>query len=1745
MKRIARVFRLLAFCLVVIAIPGKAQDYLNAVGNPAFSVQIPVENGFINVANGNLHLEFPLATHKQRGSLTLNERLVYDSRIWKIVHYSGYYWWPLGVPNTSDTQGGWRFVSGNETGSITSNLLNSRIDDCPGFNPTGDIKVTVTQSTFTWTDPSGTVHPFDAVWNENIPGDYCELTPTAESTQGWSIDASGYQIYMDGTDAGDPTSFRIVDKSGTQVFPQVIDRYGNYWSSDANGNLIDDVGRTPVIVTVNGNVTYYDVLAPNGPINNNGTRVRYTVTTAPVQVSTHFNQQAVSEWPNGGASGVIYPVQSIQLPDGSAYSFTYDSYGEMTSVTLPTGGVVQYGWTNYFDSYQNVNRWLSSRTVGSNPPMTLTPQVLTQCASNGTGCQEQVTVHKPSGDETVYQLTLNNGAWNTNVNVYNGSAASGSLVESVANTYDFSNPCTNQLCNGAQYITKSSATTTLDTGVKTQTQYVYSNSWTGNLSSQKQWNYYTGNQPGTPTQKIDYSYAYLDDPSQITTLNNGIQVAQTNYGYAYTAPQTSGVPQHGTTNAGGPYLQSVSQWLNTGGSVKTTYTMDDSGMVTQTLDPRGYTSSTSYQCGNSLPYQATNALGQVTTYSYDCNSGAITSVKDPNDSANGRAGTTYQYEAGAGRVQSISYPDGGQTTYSYPSSRETDTAVIATPNPTVYSQDIADDFGRPYQHIQAGVSTETTYDTNGRTSCTTNPHSSGSSPTDGSTCPTIYDGLDRPKSQTQPDGSTLTWSYSGNVVTSTDEAGHSWQRTSDAFGRLTKVIEPNGVETDYSYNGLTSTVSQKGVGSETARPDRVFTKDSLGRTISVNAPENGTTTYGYDGNGNLTLKVDPRGSDVHYDYDALNRLLNITYGWQPTPNRHFVYDQSTGWAGAQTNTIGRLSGAYTDPGTYPVQDYSRSDELFSYDAMGRTISIAAAFPSEAGHAAHESRMTYDLAGNMTSLTYPDGRTVTQSFDGASNLQSVVFDNWNGQHYGYNYVSSASYWPDGSPRTMTLGNGVVETFNKNNRLQPSEVSAHANGPALSGSLFDKQYAYTSATQSANNGNIMQIVDSLSSPRTQSFGYDSLNRLASFSTQDSALTQNYTLDSFGNLTQAGTQQFEAGYTTGNRVSDGFGYDGNGNVNIITAGGITSYYSFDADDRFTVFNGATYYTYSALGDRVRKDTDGSYTEYQYFNGKVISEKPANGDWIDYIYANGQKIAMANTEDIRIHTHGTFDNTGEAAVWTLPLSGYQVKNGDRICWRQWSSVPGGGSGINFTNGVSTGWNAYDQDGNLTNGDTTTQVWHNRCVDLSPYSNLTIGGIGIGANDLAPAGTWDFYFADMSITSVDGSVTPVFFRNSSVGLSGVWTNKAGPTDLQASAEILGDTEDPETTTTYYVGDQIGSTRMLISAPGWPVSNSTFYPFGQESSPSSDPNPYRFAGLERDGESGLDHATFRDYSSTQGRWMSPDPYLGSYDFSNPQSFNRYSYVGNMPLSAVDPLGLDSSDTVASCGAAGGLGFAAGGPVGGAFGAGGCVVLDALKEFVKMLGLFGGPSFAGSLNPRPSMPQGTGQPDWDSSVWNEHIGLPAGGQLPGGGLGGLLEIPSAGCEFGACGFQNGPYAGQAGRGTLQYGAASALELFGIAWPYLDLNDPNHRLFGTHYCGPGGGGRVNGALDSACQAHDACYASAGLQWYDNFNPALITSRRSTALRTCNQQLCNATAKIGGSAASTVRTYFTETGLYGCHI
>lgn len=108
--------------------------------------------------------------------------------------------------------------------------------------------------------------------------------------------------------------------------------------------------------------------------------------------------------------------------------------------------------------------------------------------------------------------------------------------------------------------------------------------------------------------------------------------------------------------------------------------------------------------------------------------------------------------------------------------------------------------------------------------------------------------------------------------------------------------------------------------------------------------------------------------------------------------------------------------------------------------------------------------------------------------------------------------------------------------------------------------------------------------------------------------------------------------------------------------------------------------------------------------------------------------------------------------------------------------------------------------------------------------------------------------------------------------------------------------------TYYFIGDRLGSARVVANATGTVVEESDFQPFGVERVITDNlDNNYKFTGHERDTESSLDHTLYRQYSSSLGRWQSPDRMAGKPD--NAQSWNRYSYVMNDPTNSIDPAGL--------------------------------------------------------------------------------------------------------------------------------------------------------------------------------------------------------------------------------------------------
>ena len=428
---VLRIRYLVAFLLTFFAPlspvvrPLFAQSYEQSLGVPPFTTALPVESGFINAANGNLHIEIPLGSFPQRGGATDKVVLMYDSAFWTPYYSSGtgFVWEPIGASSGwSPDAAGWRLVTSGDIGTATYGLFfDSYCSDVDDF-------ATVTYSPWIWTAPDGTQHSFSASTTQPLyPSDgYCTDTDVPSSTA-YASDGSGFYISI-----SDYRNATVYAPDGTALGPSSF--YGDLIKTDPNGNqyttstttspfevkYTDTLNRTVVDMTASSGFSTFYYALPNAL----GGTSTYTLKTQSLNINTAFGYTGWSEY-----VGTLPELTEIDLPNGTKYQFTYDNgtssgnYGLLTQMILPTGGTINYGYTNFTDGASNVSRWINQRTTpDSTTPWTYTPSVLSSCTyPYNLNCKQQVTVTKPSGDYAKYTFTLNNGAWPTETDYYDST----------------------------------------------------------------------------------------------------------------------------------------------------------------------------------------------------------------------------------------------------------------------------------------------------------------------------------------------------------------------------------------------------------------------------------------------------------------------------------------------------------------------------------------------------------------------------------------------------------------------------------------------------------------------------------------------------------------------------------------------------------------------------------------------------------------------------------------------------------------------------------------------------------------------------------------------------------------------------------------------------------------------------------------------------------------------------------------------------------------------------------------------------------------------------------------------------------------------------------------------------------------------------------------------------------------------------------------------------------------------------
>jgi RHS repeat-associated protein len=548
-------------------------------------------------------------------------------------------------------------------------------------------------------------------------------------------------------------------------------------------------------------------------------------------------------------------------------------------------------------------------------------------------------------------------------------------------------------------------------------------------------------------------------------------------------------------------------------------------------------------------HTVTNAATQVTTFdAYDAD-GRPTQITDPNGvvttlsyeprgwlASRTTAGeaTTYAYDA-AGNLTKVTLPDGSWIAYAYDDASR----MVG----------VDDSFGDAIDYqldLMGNRVAERVYD----------PQQSLRTLRQ-----RVYDGANRLQRDLGAASQTTQYDYdpNGNVRKVTDPLSRVTTNTYDALDRLININDPANGNTVFTYDAKDhlKTVKDPKLSATTT-----YNYDGLGNLTSQVSPDTGTTSFTYDAAGNVATQTDARGTVTTYSYDALNRVTAATVA---DGTVSYEYDDTTTGG---PYALGRLT-KVTDPSGHTT---------YAYDALGRVTSKAqtvTANPSDVGFA-----VAYSYAnGRQTGITYPSGRSVTYGFDAGGRIASVSVD-------GTPVLSAATYVPFGAASGWTWGNG--EAFSR---------------------TFDLDGRVKTITMGPGAG----LYDDLA----QAFTYDSLNRLVTANLA-AGQSQDFTYDANGNRTSATINAASTTYSypsTSHRLASlsgagarSFSYDNAGN--LTSSAGIT--YAYDGRGRMKQAGTATY-AINGLGQRVKKN-NGTDVLFAYDEaGHLIGEYDATGTPIE----------------------------------------------------------------------------------------------------------------------------------------------------------------------------------------------------------------------------------------------------------------------------------------------------------------------------------------------------------------------------------------------------------------------------------------------------------------------------------------------------------------------------------------------------
>ena len=642
----------------------------------------------------------------------------------------------------------------------------------------------------------------------------------------------------------------------------------------------------------------------------------------------------------------------------------------------------------------------------------------------------------------------------------------------------------------------------------------------------------------------------------------------------------------------------------------TIFTYDGSSTLVKTTNALGQTIQVTQHTPGGLPLTIVDANGVVTKLTYDARLRLTSSALN---TSKGLLTTQYSYDP-AGNLLTLTLPDGSAIANTY------DIAHRLIGMTDLFRQTIGYTLDAAGDRTQVAVADAT--GTIQRREANT------------------FDALARLTQATRGANQTTQYTYDNdnNVAMFTDPLGHAQTQAFDNLNRLAQNTNAAHSVTAWSYD------AQDRPQTVTAPNGAITTyvHDGFGDIIEKISPDSGTTVYNYDADGNQTRKVDATGAVTNYSYDVLDRVTTATYPANVSENVTYAYDQSGRGFG-----VGRLTTLTDAAGTLQR----------SYDERGNTLQEARTISGTTLSTAY----TYDAVSRIAGITYPSGWTVGYVRDAMGRTTSVTAKAPGGAVQ--TVASNIGYKPFGPVNSLTFGNNVVETRAFDGSYRLTSLTSVGTHP-----LQNLGYGYDAAD------NVLTNTDGVTPQNSQTFGYDTLNRLTGAMGGYGSLA--YTYDSVSNRltqTQGGILTTYSYVPQSNRltsltsggVTQTLGYTAAGNISAAgSSPNLTT--TYNQAGRLASVNqpgtkkGNVQYVYDAFGRRlVKLPSAQGQTLYQYdTQNRMLEEKGFTASAVaDYIYLDdGRLIATISpsaksiyyVHSDRLGTPQLATNNAQAVVWS-----------------------------------------------------------------------------------------------------------------------------------------------------------------------------------------------------------------------------------------------------------------------------------------------------------------------------------------------------------------------------------------------------------------------------------------------------------------------------------------------------------------